>query len=61
MNVHLPGFLGAVSPLEETVKETDKDGVVRSAVTEGSAEGGVDRGKGMLSTGKRRGYFLDLL
>lgn len=40
----LPGFLGAVSPPEETVKETDKDGVVRSAATEGSGEGGGDRG-----------------
>lgn len=53
----LPGFLGAVSPPEETVKETDKDRVVRSAVTEGSGEGGGDRGKGVLSTAKRRGYF----
>ena len=51
--MHLSGLLGALSPLEETVKETDGDGRVRSAVTEGSAGGGGDRG-GMPSTGNRR-------
>lgn len=42
MNSVPSGFLGALGPLKETVKDTNEDSVGRSAVTEGSASGGWD-------------------